>query len=403
MKSRLFAVCVALVPVLVSVGCSGHGGGSGNGGGGDCDTPGVSPGKIELGLIYPTSGTTAPALQAARAGVDARIGVANAAGGVNGRKISYDWRDEESTPSGNDAAARGLVNGSNVFGILEENAFASGGAAFLATSNVPVIGLASELPVWMKYPNMVAPMSTAGGSDAWAQVFKQRGVTKVAVVSESLSSVDLQAANFIVASNRAVGISSTVLNVDPSEDPAVTARRITDTGADGLTGVIGNLSAFYRIAQLTQTASKPVRVVLSLSGYDRNLLRTTGGTMANLYIALPFLPFEAGGAAMNNFLGAMTQYAPQVADPRQEFALRSYIDTDLYLRGLQMAGPCPTRAGFLKAVHSLSAYDANGLIPPADLRPGAKQVRCQAFVRVNPAGTSFDVVSTKICGSGQPS
>jgi ABC-type branched-subunit amino acid transport system substrate-binding protein len=349
-------------------------------------------------MIYPTTGTTAAALQAARSGFDARLGVANAAGGVNGRKITYQWRDDQGAAGANLTASRNLVNVAKVFGIVEESPTASGGAAFLAGQGIPVVGLAAESATWLKYPNMVSAMPAAGTNDVWAQILKQQGVTKLAVLRESLSAVDAVTTDQIITSARAIGIDTVLLDVDPQEDPATTAHRVQASGADGLTGVIGNLINFDQIALMARTGTKPVRVTLALAGYDRNLLRATHGAMANQYIALSFRPFEAGGLAMNRFLSAMTEYAPQVADPRQEFALRAYVDADLYIRGLQLAGPCPTRAGFLRALHSLSAYDADGLVQPFDLRMGARQATCLSLVRVDPTGSSFEVVNTRICG-----
>jgi branched-chain amino acid transport system substrate-binding protein len=317
---------------------------------------------------------------------------------VYGRQITYDWRDDQGNADANGTAVQSLVNNSHVFGLFEESPVASGGAQFLADNDVPVVGLASELALWLKYPNLVSALNSSGSLGVWAQVFKEQHVTKLAILTEALSPVDAQIAGLIVTSANTVGINTEVLKVPTTEDPAVTAQRIAATGANGLTGILGNLATYNEIGHLAQTGPHPVRVVLSSSGYDQNLLHTSGAQMANFYLPLNFLPFEAGGAAMARYLNAMTVYAPQVADPRQEFALRAYIDADLFLRGLQLAGPCPTRAGFLNAVHSLSSYDADGLAQPVNLSPGFPQPTCLALVRVNPAGNAFDVVSRRVCG-----
>jgi ABC-type branched-subunit amino acid transport system substrate-binding protein len=392
-------VAFALVPLLVAAACSASGT---QGGAVACDTPGISPDQINLGLVYPTTGAAALGLQAVRAGINARLGLVNAAGGVYGRKITYDWRDDGGQASGNATAVRSLIGGSNVFGLLEETGTASGGAADLAARDIPVVGLSAESAVWARYPNMVATVATVQGSDVWGRILKERGVTRLAMVSEALSSIDSQAAERFVDSVGAVGVDATVLTVNATDDPASTAKRIVASGANGMFGLLGSAVTVGQIAQAMRAQGKPLRVALSFTGYDRNLLRTSGPALAGLYIPVFFRPFEARGPAMDQFMGAMAAYAPQVADPRQEFALRAYVDADLFVRGLEMAGPCPTRAGFLTSVHSLTSYDADGLVQPVDLRPGARQEQCVALVQVNPAGTDFAVVTTKICGLNLP-
>nr|MDT0664616.1 ABC transporter substrate-binding protein [Micromonospora sp. DSM 115978] len=69
---------------------------------------------VTFGLIYPDTGLTADLFTAVRAGVDARIGLANAAGGIHGRHVSYEWRDDTAVPGINLQAARTLVEQEDV-------------------------------------------------------------------------------------------------------------------------------------------------------------------------------------------------------------------------------------------------------------------------------------------------
>ncbi|MGF7237434.1 MAG: ABC transporter substrate-binding protein [Frankia sp.] len=108
--------------------------------------PGRQPWQVSLGVIFPNSGTNSSSFDAYRAGVDARLGVANASGGVNGRKISYHWADDGSLNASNLAAAQELVH-RNVFSIEEISTASAGGAAWLHAQQVPVVGTAVD-PVW---------------------------------------------------------------------------------------------------------------------------------------------------------------------------------------------------------------------------------------------------------------
>ncbi|WP_235486799.1 ABC transporter substrate-binding protein, partial [Frankia sp. AvcI1] len=81
---------------------------SGSSASGSC-APGVTDSSIKVGLLYPDTGVMAAQFTGYRAGVSARFGVENAAGGVDGRKIDFAWQDDQSDPRGNLQGARGLV------------------------------------------------------------------------------------------------------------------------------------------------------------------------------------------------------------------------------------------------------------------------------------------------------
>src|SRR5262245_49948469 len=99
--SRFTATTAAVLAVLpaVLVGC-GSGSPDGSGGSNECPpTPGVTADTIKIGLIYPdTGGGIATGFRATPSAVAARIGEANAHGGVHGRQVVIEWRDDESNP-----------------------------------------------------------------------------------------------------------------------------------------------------------------------------------------------------------------------------------------------------------------------------------------------------------------
>ncbi|MCK9898346.1 ABC transporter substrate-binding protein [Frankia sp. AgB32] len=69
---------------------------------------------MKAGLPYPATGTGSDALASARAGIEARFAGVNVAGGVNGRCIVDDWRDEQAVQETNVVMARELVEQEHV-------------------------------------------------------------------------------------------------------------------------------------------------------------------------------------------------------------------------------------------------------------------------------------------------
>ncbi|WP_261562256.1 ABC transporter substrate-binding protein [Frankia tisae] len=369
----------------------------------DCDTPGVSADQVRLGLLYPDSGPTASSLAAVRAAVDARLGLANAGGGIHGRKIVYDWRDDQGTTEANAIGARDLIEGKQDFGILEYSLAADGSAGYLAERDVPVAGLAAS-DSWSTNRNMFSFSYTTGSvSDTYGTFVKSRGGTRAVLLTTALSTGVSDAGGRIAASLRAVGIPvvdqlSYTANAD---SPADLARRLAATGANTLITVVGTPDLPAVLRELPATGWKP-KVILSASGYDSALLAGAGGAMTGVVVPVFYRPFEAGGAPIAGYLDAMTRFAPQIAKPRQDLAMIAYIDTDLFLRGLAEAGACPTRRGFVDALRSVRSYDAGGLVSPIDLSTSlGRPTTCLAFVQANAAG-SFDLLDERLCGRELP-
>jgi ABC-type branched-subunit amino acid transport system substrate-binding protein len=351
----------------------------------------VTAREIKLGAIFPDTGALAATFAPIRNGIDARIGEANAAGGVHGRQISYVWSDDRGDPGANLEAAQRLVQDEKVFGIAAFSASMTGGSAeYLAAREIPVTGLAAE-PVWSHSQNMFAFAYTVGTIvDTYGQWTHLRGGTKAVVLQSAAIGATDTLGKQMMASMSGAGIAtlppiaySTVTGSDEQ-----IAEQIVDSGADVLVSM-SDPDRFAQIVQATRAAGADIKVALSLSGYDPSNLHELGGEMAGITIPVFHTPLETNSAAIRRFRQSMVTYAPEGATDH-EFALLGYIGTDEFIKGLEVAGPCPTRAAFINGMHSLTNYDAGGLVPAMDIKNHfAAPTRCFSFVTVNAEGTAF--------------
>ncbi|WP_041939361.1 MULTISPECIES: ABC transporter substrate-binding protein [Frankia] len=388
-----------LLGLVVGTGCSGTTSSAASCTGGRA-APGVTPDEVRVGLLYPDSGLLAGAFPGLRAGVDARLGEINAAGGINGRKVVYDWRDDAGTAQGNLNGARELVDQRGAFGLLEFTVAATGSAKYLADRGIPTVGLAAE-DVWARYGNMFSFSNTLGAPiDTYGRFVHDRGGTSAFLLYSAMSAGVSGATLRVGQSLQALGVqvAGSHAYTPGADSVSDVARQIVDSGADTI------------VTMLTPTALPPVlravrdvggspKVVLSMSGYDHSLLRRHGPDLAGVYVPVFYRPFEAGGVPVAHYLDVMARYSPQTDDPEQEFGLIGYIDTDLLLRGLQASGPCPTRQSFVAGMRTLTRYDAGGLIQPTNI--GATRGRpptCFALMQVNPSGSAFSVAQDNLCG-----
>ncbi|WP_243407162.1 ABC transporter substrate-binding protein [Frankia canadensis] len=361
-----------------------------------CDEPGISPGAVRLGLVYPDTGNSASLFQSFRAGVDARLGIANAAGGIDGRRADYIWRDDASNPRGNAAAARDLVANQHVFGLIESTSVATGSAAYLHGLGVPVTGTSLEA-AWTQNDNMFSysnMISDGPSVTTWGAFVAEHGGRRAVIAQSGFSATSVTLADKLTLSLQAAGV-RVVGRVDATGpiDVAGIGERVRDSGADVLVGAVTG-AAFGQVVVGARAARANLRVILSPVSYDQRLLQVFGPVLAGVYTFVDYQPFEVDTPAHRRFLAAMRLYAPQVSPPAQQAALAGWISTDMFLRGLAAAGPCPSRAAFIHGLRATKGYDADGLLPaPIDFSSHFGQVnRCYTFLQVDADARHFDLI-----------
>ncbi|KPM57345.1 ABC transporter substrate-binding protein [Frankia sp. CcI49] len=370
-----------------------------------CVAPGVTDDEIQIGFVVPDTGPLAKPLAAMRSGFDARIGLANADGGIHGRRIVATARDDESSPATNNEVVRDLIDRKNVFGLVEATTAASGGADYLHDLNIPVAGLPAE-GVWSEYQNMFAYSYVFGEGpsvDTFGQYVKARGGTTAAVIRTDIGDAPQDFSSKIVDSLVATGIrilpGPFIWNLNTTT-PEAMAQQLKASGADTIIAPISSdeLADIMRVGQ--RIGLKP-KVMLAANGYDPSLLARQGNALAGLTTFVNYVPFEARTPSQQIYLNAMSEFAPQLSRPDQELALVSYILTDVFLHGLQLAGPCPTRAGFIDTLRGSKGYNASGLLAgDVDFRNDFGRISsCYSFVQVNDAGTGYDIVRNEAPGA----
>jgi ABC-type branched-subunit amino acid transport system substrate-binding protein len=369
-----------------------------------CNTPGYSEDEVKIGLVYPDTGPVASSFVPARGGIDARLGRANAEGGVHGRQIVYDWRDDQADPVVNAEVVRRLVEREKAFALLQATTAASGGADYLTAASVPVIGLPTDI-VWSVQPNMFGYtyiVNTGASVTTFGVYAKSQGGTKAVVLRNGLAAISASIGNDLAASFASQGIPYQVMEYSPT---ATSLQRIgqdiRESGADIIAGAIDGPD-FADVLVAARNAGADIKVPLATSGYSQELVTEHGQDIAGMTIYLVWLPFQADTAAHRQYLDDMALYAPGVLEPKQEVPYASYITADLLVRGLEVAGPCPTREGFISALQAVTDFDGGGLLPgPTDVGESHGQISvCYTFVQVDADGTDFELVpgAEQLCG-----
>lgn len=359
---------------------------------------------MKVGFIYPDTGTYASLMSPARGAVEARMAQQNESGGVAGRQVEVEWRDDASDPGVNLSASRDLVENESAFALLQITLVSAGSAQYLDDSGVPVVGPATDV-TWTQHRNMFSHSYGYGDGNTvttFGEYVKQAGGTKAFLVDDGAGTGSLGDA--LELSMQSQGI--TVVGQEPFSASVGSASRLADriaaSGADVLLGGILGPS-FAPVVQAVNAARLPLKAILGISGYDSGLLREFGTGLAGMSVYLPYLPFESNVPAIEKFRAALLNHTPQLAETDTEAAIQAYISADLMVRGLEAAGPCPTRGSFVAGLRAVSDYDAGGLLPgTVDMEKDFGVISpCYFFVKVDPAGQQF--VPQRVAGTDNPS
>lgn len=407
--SAAVAAAVMLVALAATAGCGSPGAETGM----VCTEPGVEPNSIKVGLLYSDTGPLAGTFSPARSGVEARIELANASGGINGRQIEIEWRDDQSTSGVNLITAGDLVEKAGVFGIIEATASASGSADYLESHGVPVTGLAAEA-IWSTHRNMFTvsnrpvdgPSITTYGAYARAQggtrAFLLQGGSSASYKSGRKFRTSLEAAGIPVVAQEEY--------VDSVIGTTALAAKIKASNADVIAGAISGFG-LATVLQAVRAAGVEMKVVFGPEGYDLELLAKFGSTIAGLSTYTTVAPFELDLPATERYRDAMARYAPELLNVGRSTATYGYIAADIFIRGLESAGKCPTRANFIAGLRGVTGYNADGLLAgKVDFQSTSlTNETCYYFIRVNAEGTGFEVMnggqgihSNEWCGTMLP-
>lgn len=343
---------------------------------------GVDAGTIKLGFISSFTGGNAPGYKGSYEAVQLRVAQENAKGGINGRKIVLSKYDDASDGATQITAVNQALQRDHVFGLVNivnaETMF-----PILARDNVPTIGL--TLPPTGVYRNAfgaTGTYSTLYTSTAGAKRMKEAGATKVATVSFPVPAA-IAAANNFNLSLPLVGLSNVLAISDApfgAYDATSTALRLKNSGADGVYLVLqvdGGMSVMSAMRQqgVSMKApymaglSDPVQIAATKGGLD--------GAIGSTYGTIPAGTGRPGFRLYENGMLA-AGFNPYGPNPPS-----AYVATDTMIKGLKLAGKCPTRDAVVNQLRKQTKITGAGLLPaPISYANPLSGTPCTWFISV---------------------
>ena len=360
----------------------------------ECDSPGFSEDAIKLGMLITETGPSAGGYAETRAGIDARFAYQNEElGGVGGRRIEYTALDDASDPTAAPLNARQLVESDDVFGIMIAGAGDAAAGEYLSANGIPVTGFNGS-SAWGQFENYFGAVASGGAApvptpvSTGAEFLVEQGVEHLGAVTYAFPAAVAAAEQYLTAFESVTGNAGTMLGDAPpgNADWSVQAQQISESGADGLYLPMAFQDAANAFQAVLQ-AGVELDATIFPGGYGPTALEQMGESLEGASFSISYLPLSEQTEGQQVMLESLEKYSDaEVVDGlADDFVTIGWLIGEAFINGLEVAGECPTREGFITNLRAVTDYDANGMLdPPIDYSTalGTPFLLCTHFVTV---------------------
>jgi branched-chain amino acid transport system substrate-binding protein len=335
-------------------------------------TAAASPAPITIAYVTSVTGPGASEDGTSPGAFKARIDLQNAEGGVNGHMLVPLVLDDQTSPT--EIATAVQDADSKAFGIVSQSPLFFLAAKYPQEQGIPVTGSYSDGPEWgeQPYTNMFAadvgslnpkyPVTTLAGN-----FLKQHGATVLGTygygISPSSSRAAIQTADSFEHAGGKVGVLNTTV---PFGGVAFTSDALV-AKQDHVNALVPEMdnNSNYALAEALQQAGVKLKAGLFATGYQPNVINSAAwSSLRGDYFYSLFRPWSLPNAATKKMQSAMEKYDGYSKTDFPSFSeYEAWLGADLMIKGLQLAGPNPTRAGVITALRGVKSYDADGLLP----------------------------------------
>ncbi|MGP0029402.1 MAG: ABC transporter substrate-binding protein [Acidimicrobiales bacterium] len=337
--------------------------------GNTASAPGITPTTIKIGILSDLTGSSASSFADTPGAMEARFKAINAAGGINGRKITWVVDDTTSTPQGAETAAMDLVQNKGVFAIAELSSQFFGAAPYLAKEGIPVTGTALDGPEWYEQPNTNL-FSTTGNATANGPAYgdggfwKAIGATKISYVESNVAAA-ISEGNGVYDSIAKDGLHACDKTIVPLGSVNFTAFALSfkQDGCNAAECACVLSSSLAMATALHQAGLNKVKIVFA-AGPTQQIFQNAEDEAAAQGAYFPGVVSSPtySNAASLAFLAQLKKYDPSYTGGLPDLGEGDgWPVANLMVEGLQQAGKNPTRASFIANLRKVSAWTDSGL------------------------------------------
>jgi ABC-type branched-subunit amino acid transport system substrate-binding protein len=376
------------------------------GNGGATDT-GVTASSITLGNVSTLTGPVPGLFAGAVAGAQAVVAYENSLGGLWGRQIRLDARDDQFDTGQNRTQTIDLI-GKSLAMLGSFSLYDDAAADQLTQAKVPDISHALGDGRLAVPTNFSIQPGVKGGTLGPFNYFKQHNpdvVTKVGSIESDIPSAKKlhdgyrragESLGFKWLYDRAIGSTETDFTSD--------VVRMRDNGVKMVYLISVDDATAARFAKAMKSQGfKPEVFLVGGSGYDADVIAKAGDAADGMLVASSTALYGGEDAGAVPEVALMDKWIQKVKPgfTPDIFAAYAWASGRLMFQAMEAVGPKVTRAALNDAIKKIGSFDDNGLFAPSN--PGAKgPASCWILLKV--AGgkyTRTDSPATGFrCGDG---
>ena len=357
-----------------------------------------------MGWIGSKTGPAATTFLGAQQGAQLRVDQENAKGGVNGRKIKLNIYDDATNAAMQISEVQKAI-GDGVFGLTTTTSTVSMYPT-LKAAGIPITGFSNPA-----FGTDINAFGDAGATTSAnptiannlvLEKMKQQGATKIAIINHATASASASqnALANLVPLMGGMTVSLRIADSPPgAHDATSEALRIKNSGSDSV-----NYSGFIDGALSLAQALKQQGVTLksfAVAGLsDPATLKSANGALDGaLGQTYGTVPVGVNVRSVKTFASAMKAAG---INPYLPAAPLGYVGADLFIKGLKVAGKCPTRETFISNLRKVTSYDGAGMLPgkvsfvPNGIMPNGNPITCNWFTSAK--GTELIPDAKATCG-----
>ena len=328
--------------------------------------PGVFSDRIVFGQSAPFDGPASALGIDVRRGILAAFAEANAAGGLNGRRLQLVYRDDGYEPNRAIENTNRFIKDDRVFALIGEVGTPTSRAVqpIASAAGVPFIGPFSGAD-FLRDPSLSNVInvraSYAQETETWIEhLTTDLGITRIALLYQDDSFGLAGRAGVVAAlarrSLKLVAEGTYMRNTTAVKTALLTIRKATPQAV----GMVGTYKACAEFIQLARQIGVDA-VFVNISFVGSNALAKELGTNGEGVVVSQVVPFPDDASIP---LVARYQRALKAAEPEAEFgfvSLEGYIVGRLVIEALGRLGPDVTRAGLISTIKQTGAFDLDGV------------------------------------------
>ncbi|HEX5366251.1 MAG TPA: ABC transporter substrate-binding protein [Acidimicrobiales bacterium] len=361
------------------------------------DQPGVTDDTIRVGGFASVTNILNGPYGSAFDGVDAYFDRVNDAGGMYGRKLELVARHDDAMGASQQKINE-LLTRDNVFAVLPVATLLFNGAQRLADERVPTFGWNIQKE-WALGDNFFGDKGSYLCTDC-ADTFQvaiwmanQVDAKQMAVTAYSVDQ-SRECGEGLVKGIKTMDNTPELAFQDLSiefgvRDLSTQVKRMKDKGVDFVATCMDQ-NGVVTLANEMRKQGLAVPMFLP-NAYDQKFLAKQGDVLEGSFVLIEFTPFELPKDEKPKGLLEFEQTMKDAGkeDSINEIGLAGWLSADMFVKGLQGAGPNFTRDKVIESLNKIKDYTADGILPGIDWsieHKKAAPLLCNAIVQVEEGG-----------------